>query len=635
MTTPGGGEYLPPIVQRLLGDNSDFLDAFDEAIAKQDEFVRSTRDMGDEFDIQARRMSSDADDLSYSLIHNFAGAEQAIDSLRHEMDGLDEDIGGLGRTADRAAPRLAEAGRRGGVSFLGGIMQGLAGLPSMMVPLLIGGAVLAAPVISALIGSAVAVGIGLGFVGLGALLIANFSASVKASFATIGKNFKRAIGGALYGEFDDALKRGLSAFNRMIPTFGQQFRRIFDALAPALEPLASALGEGLKGFLAEMMQVIPQIMPALLTFIGTIPDMMRAVGEFLAAITRDGPALSRFISDASNAIIAFLLGAGEVISWLTKAYDWIVKLNDAWEFIGWSRHLEGLKIAAAAVGNFFVSLWGKITEGGGKVTSWFAGLPDRIAGFLASLPGRATAFMSDLANKMAYWLGWLAGRWLIFLTELPSMLGEAFTAVIAWALRIQHGVTEKIGAAVGAAVDFFRKLPGRLIEQSVKLRDRVLGFFAKAHTWLGEAGKDTVRGFIEGVIDLGSWAIDKVKGFAGSIIKGFKDALEIGSPSKKFGEAGAWSAIGYVNEFAKVIRGAGRRMGLGVTATYLPGAPSGAPRPYAGPPPAGGGGGGGMMLEGHFYLDGQRFATAVTPAVQRRGQRSGTTGLGAPAAGLM
>jgi hypothetical protein len=36
------------------------------------------------------------------------------------------------------------------------------------------------------------------------------------------------------------------------------------------------------------------------------------------------------------------------------------------------------------------------------------------------------------------------------------------------------------------------------------------------------------------------------------------------------------------------------------------------------------------MVQAHLYLDGKRFATAVTPATQRRGGRNGITGVGVP-----
>lgn len=744
MSNIGGANYLPPIVTELKGDTSNLNRAFAEATAAEKAFAKATEDMGEKVGKSSKKAGADIDDFTKLVVRRTKAGEDAVSTLRREIGRLDTDVGTLRkRLAKDSANQglffefkrsndelrtmrrlLSEIGPEGAQQAgilsrtFGGFFSSLGGAGSLIVPGIIGAITLALPAIAALIGSAVTVGLGLGFAGIGVVVAALLLPKIRQQFYRIGQNFKDAFKFAISGAFDDELRRALRTFNTFIPTFGKQFRSIFDAIAPALNPLAEALGQGLKGFLAEMMQVIPQIMPALLTFVSTIPDVMRAVAEFLVAITRDGPALSRFILDASNAIIVFLGGAGEVISWLTRAYGWIVKLNDAFPFIGWQRQLIGLGELLSTIGKFFADLWDNITAGASAVGSWFANLgktiwsfltdagaavadwftrtvnwfkllPGRVVGFLSSMPGRVQRIVADMAHRAAYWVGFMVGQWLKFVTEAPGRIGAAVSAAWGWIVRkFQEGVSatianirafpgqvaaffmglyvavtgwvrrtwesvtgwfartrqdmiNRIASAITAVIGFFQGLPSRTGTALTSFRDRVLAFFKGARDWLYEAGKNIVRGIIDGVASMWDWAVNKVKSFAHDIWKGFTDALGIHSPSKMFAEAGQFSAMGYVKGWMKSmpmvqrmwnrVTGKGGPSSVAITGAAGGGGGIG-PVNRGAPPPAAGGGG---MVYTTVVVSGKAIATAVTPATQQRARRSGPTGLGFAAPGIM
>lgn len=741
MTSPGGAQYLPPVVTRLLGDASNLLAALAEARAAQEAFAKSSVDMADKVKSSTRGAGRDVDDFTGLLVHKMKAGESAAMVLKRRLSEVGDEVAHLRRrlATDSAnqglfadfhrasdelkrlrnlardiAPDLLNAGERGGQGFLRGFISGFSGIGELMMPLLIGAVVIALPVVGALIASGIAVALGLGFAAIGTVLAALLIPKVQKSFVTIGRTGKRALTDAVSGGFDDGLKKALSIFNRRIPSFGKQLRGIFDNLGPMLPKLADALSSGIGDLLTGIGTAIAQITSngSLQTFIDTIPMVMQSIGEFFVTITKDGPALSRFIADAAHAVVAFIDGLAEVVLWLTKAYNWGARLNESFKFMGTpGEAIKGWSIALKAAGTWFADLWRKIVDGVKGVGRWFAGLgasiwnwlkragsavanfvvgvidwfsklPGRILRFIESIPGRVIAFVSRMAHGVAYWIGYMVGTWLRIMSELPGKIlglivfiwawttqktqealtwlvehikalpgqignffaqlwttvttwvAKTWTSAVLWFTRTKQSIIERIGTAITAAIEFFKGLPGRTSTELVKFKDRVIAFFKGAKDWLVEAGKDIVRGVVHGIEDAWDWAVGKVKSFGKDLVKGFKDAIGSHSPAKAFAVEGMNSALGYIqgwrNSIKRVQDAVSGRRTLDVVMRY----PTGG-NPRTPPPVPPGGSGGPDMVQANVYLDGKRFATAFTPASQKRGQRNGITGTGLPSARIM
>ena len=577
MSMPGGASYLPPVITQLLGDASDLLAKFAEARAAQEAYAKGATDMSEKVKSSTRGAGRDIDEFTDLVVRKMHAGESATATMRRELARMGDEVSVLRKRmrteganaglytefkkandelrrmrtlARQIAPELLAGAQsfvqRIGLSFAGAF----ANAGSLLVPGIIAAVVLALPTVAALIGSAVAVGIGLGFAGLGVVLAAMLIPQVKRAFATIGSAFQGALRYAVSGGFKTGLLEALSVFNRMIPTFGKKLRTIFDALAPALVPLTRALGEGLGAFLDDIAKAIPQLMPALLVFIETIPDVMGAVSEFLITITKNGPDLARFITDAANAIAVFLNGAGATIAWLTAVYGWTVKLNDAFPFMGWQRSLIGIGIAVEAVKNFFVDLWGKITGAASAAGSWFADLgasiwgfltdagaavadwfnatvawfqklPGRVIGFLASMPGRVRAVISDMAHKAAFLVGWMIGRWFTFITQGIPRIVAAIGAFWVW-------VQNRVAQGIAATIEHIKAFPGQAAAFFAQLWASATAWVARTWVsvtaWFARTKQSMVEHIVSAINAVISW-FKGLPGRAAAEVKAFKDRL--------------------------------------------------------------------------------------------------------------
>lgn len=75
--------------------------------------------------------------------------------------------------------------------------------------------------------------------------------------------------------------------------------------------------------------------------------------------------------------------------------------------------------------------------------------------------------------------------------------------------------------------------PAQVVRGLRAVKDRMLGYFSSAGSWLLNAGQDIVRGLWNGIKGMGSWLAGKVTGFVKNAVPGpIARALGIRSPSK-------------------------------------------------------------------------------------------------------
>lgn len=625
---------LPPLVTELDGDLTGLAHAFEEGTAMAEVYSQDMdRVLSDGFhqagDSSGRAFHDASQEHFDKLFDDIEEHFSVIEDRSFEFgdhaggkfsDGFEEEV-------RRRAPKI---GRTAGGGFLSGFSDIGESFQRMMVPLLIGAVVLASPAIGALIASAVAVGLGLGFAALGTIIAIAMLPKIAKSFQKLGDPIRAMFKYAITGAFDDALKGVPAIIRKFLPAIGRGLRAIFDAVAPLIRPLTVAIGQGITEVLGGIGTALTQAMPAVQTWISTIPQIATAFSDMLIKITSDPEALSRFITDAANAMAYLITGTGDLIYDLTEIYEWAVKINDQFPFIGWTSQIEGLKILWDGAVSWIQERWNGLkswfSQRSADVGNWFSQIPGRVRAVFDKIPG----FLDDVWHKILFGIGWLVGRMVRWFLDLPDMLKTALKFLWSALWTSFTGIVSLVGGlaykAIMAVVNWFKALPGRAKQGFIDFKNAVLNFFKDSPSWLYNAGKDIVRGVIRGVKDLGGWALGEIKDFGKDLIKGFKEGIGSHSPSTKFADAAFSIPQGIV---VGIGRGAGmvaRAVRNIVPIPSTTGTVSGAMGVrYA----AGGGAGGGtVVLDNTIYMDGTAVARGLSAPAQRRGNQSGTTGLG-------
>lgn len=147
----------------------------------------------------------------------------------------------------------------------------------------------------------------------------------------------------------------------------------------------------------------------------------------------------------------------------------------------------------------------------------------RIGQFFSNLLNNVVQWLQQLPPKAAYFAGQTVARFISFLASLPGKAMALFNNVLS---NVKNFGTKMITEGPRIAREFGEKLVQKLKE----LPGKVL-----------EIGSEIVNGLKEGISKAWTALTDWVSDLCKNLIKGFKDNLKIGSPSKVFAdEIGRW-----------------------------------------------------------------------------------------------
>ncbi len=298
------------------------------------------------------------------------------------------------------------------------------------------------------------------------------------------------------------------AVQSALPGIRELVRQIGVLLKGALETVGPLL-QSVFGFLSDNMAWIGPLAVGLTGAIVAVKGFTAAVGALKVAFI----ALS-----AANPFTAIIAAVITVATFVVVHWDQLKEyLRAAWEWISQT---------AAAIWNGIVSFFTNLLNGikaqftaaWNSVSSTVSSVWNAISNTTQSVWNSVTGFISSVLNSI---LSFFRNAW----NNMKN------TVVNAW-----NSIKNGISSGISNALSLIRQLPGKIL--------KALGNLGSL---LVEGGKDLIRGLWRGFQSMIGWVADKIKGAVGGLVNGVKGLLGIASPSRVFADIGRDTMRGFAD----------------------------------------------------------------------------------------
>lgn len=322
---------------------------------------------------------------------------------------------------------------------------------------------------------------------------------------------------ALTGRVAEFLKtvQGQAALQALGTALGTVAAVVSDVLLVALQQLAPILVQLAPAFAALVAQAGGLLIPAL----QMLGPLVLQLATFLAQnVTWLGP------------LALGLIGAAQAFGVVTQAVKLlgVISSRNPWVvIIG----------ATVALVTLIVTHWNEITAAVGAAWDWLVARAGEVWGWIERN-------IVQHVSAAAQWVGARIQDILSFFGWLASLPGQ----VAAWFGSLKNWAIQRLGELVG----WVRGFPGRILSALGNLGSLLVG-----------AGKDLVRGLINGIGNMAQAVWDKLVSIVQNAWNGVLDFLGIASPAKEGVWAGRMIGEGLVSgldSMSRVVEGAALRL---------------------------------------------------------------------------
>lgn len=308
--------------------------------------------------------------------------------------------------------------------------------------------------------------------------------------------------------------------------------------------------------LINLIDGITQAVPVLLQ---NLPGIIQSMVE---GLLNNGPVLIecglklllQLIEGILSCIPDILVAIPQIIAAIVEAfvnYDWLGLGTEVINFVkdGMGESWDNIvAFFTETIPNFIQSIFDWFNELPGKLLEWGQNVYTTVTTAISDMVTAAVEFISELPDKIAYWIGF------------------ALANIVEWGSNLKQKATEAGSNFVSSVISFFSNLPGKMwnflvnaVSKIVTWRsnmiekgkaaakglfDSVVNGLANLPNKIMSTGKNIVSGLWKGIKGAWSGLTKKVSNLAGNLLQGFKDALGIHSPSRKFKWVGEMCVAG-------------------------------------------------------------------------------------------
>ncbi|MFA8439297.1 tape measure protein [Pueribacillus sp. YX66] len=320
----------------------------------------------------------------------------------------------------------------------------------------------------------------------------------------------------------------------------EDLKGLLESLFPILQTLGMIIGGAVvaaivvwSSVLSGVVRAVGPIINAFINLIDVVVNVVNAIvaifkGDFQGALDFWNAATESavdFFKNLWDGIVGFVQGIVEtVIGWFEFLYDILVgnsiipdMVNAIIEWFGnlLSRAVEKVTELVASVVKYFAEMKDKAIE---RATQLYHNARDRFEQLKQAIIDRITQAKNDLIRRFTE-----------MVINAKNKASEIVTTARQKFEEVKQAIQNKLSEAVRVVSQKIGEMPGKVTE---KVGDML------------SAGKDLIRGLINGIKNMGASAIEAVAGVVDGVINKAKSMLKISSPSKLFEQFGEWTSEG-------------------------------------------------------------------------------------------
>ena len=143
---------------------------------------------------------------------------------------------------------------------------------------------------------------------------------------------------------------------------------------------------------------------------------------------------------------------------------------------------------------------------------------------------------------------------------IPTVVDIILTIVVTLVNNVDLLIDAAIKLAVGISVGLVRAIP-QIASCLPEIIAAIVNGLMSAVTQVADVGRNLIRGLWDGIVDMGSWIGEKIKGFGQNVVNSLKDFFGIHSPSTVFrDEIGKYLGLGIGAGFSESMSTVKRQM---------------------------------------------------------------------------
>lgn len=296
-----------------------------------------------------------------------------------------------------------------------------------------------------------------------------------------------------------AIPQLTQALTAMIPQLTQALVTGIPQLIQAGVQLLSALLQAIPLMLPPLIEAMPQIVMAIINgLLQAMPQLLAGAVQFLLAIVDAIPQLIEMLVPAIPQIVTTLI---------LGLLDMVPQLLDA--------AVTLLLALVEAIPQICVAL--------------IAALPQiwqTMANYLGQLPGKLWEILQNLISNFVRWG-----------SESRQKMAEGakniLNAVVNTIKNLPGQIWTWLQNAISRIVEFGANAMSRAKTAAKNIFDAIVNGIKSLPTKVMSIGSDLVRGLWNGINNMVSWVLSKIRGFTNSILSGIKSFFGVHSPSKE------------------------------------------------------------------------------------------------------